>query len=78
MGTASFGNDSFFTQQRENCILIKKFGPMYIDFGEYPRYSGRNSEIFEKMLMKIFCVSMLMHIIQVSRKFSHGLMRKVG
>ena len=48
LGTASFGNESSFTQQKENSPLIKKFGPMYIDFDEYPPYSGRISEIFEK------------------------------
>ena len=47
LGTASFGNESLFTQQKENYPLIKCFGPMYIDFDEYPRYSGRNSEIFK-------------------------------
>ena len=51
---------------------------MYIDFDEYPRYSGSKSEIFEKMLMKIFSVSMVMHIIQANRKCAHGLMSKVG
>ena len=51
---------------------------MYIDFDDYPRYSGRNSEIFEKMLIKIFSVSIGMHIIQVNRKYAHGLMRTVG
>ena len=30
---------------------------MYIDFDEYPRYSGRNSEIFEKYFnVNIQCV----------------------
>ena len=48
LGTASFGNESLFTQQKEKILLIKCFGPMYIDFDEYPCYSGRNSEIFEK------------------------------
>ena len=48
LGTASFGNESLFTQQKEMFPLIKCFGPMYIDFDEYPRYSGRNAEIFEK------------------------------
>ena len=48
LGTASFGNESLFTQQKENSLLIKCFGPMYIDFDEYPRYSDRNSEILEK------------------------------
>ena len=45
LGTASFGNESLFTKQKENSPLIKCFGPMYIDFDEYPRYSGR---IYEK------------------------------
>ena len=27
--------------------MIKKIGPMYIDFDEYPPYSGRIYEIFE-------------------------------
>ena len=51
---------------------------MYIDFDEYPRYSGRNSEIFENIVMKIFSVSMVMHILQANRKFTHGLMRTFG
>ena len=78
LGTASFGNESLFTQQKENFPLVKCFGPMYIDFDEYPCYSGRNSENFEKMLMKIFIVSLGMHIIQVNRKCAHGLMMTVG
>ena len=78
LGTASFGNESLFTQQKENYPLLRVFGPMYIYFDEYPLYSGRNSENFEKMLMKIFSVSMVMHILQVNRKCAHGLMRKVG
>ena len=78
LGTASFENEPLFTQQKENLPLIKCFGPMYIDFDEYPRYSGRNSEIFEKMLMKAFNVTMGMHILQLNRKFTHGLMRTVG
>ena len=48
LSTASFGNERLFTQKRETFSLIKCFGPMYIDFDEYPRYSGGNSEIFEK------------------------------
>ena len=47
LGTASFGNESLFIQQKENYPLIN-FLPMYIDFDEYPHYSGRNTEIFEK------------------------------
>ena len=49
LGTASFGNESLFTQQKENASLIKYFRPVYIDFDEYPPYSGRISEIFEKI-----------------------------
>ena len=48
LGTASFGNESSFTQQKENAPLIKHFGPMYIDVDGYLPYSGRTSEIFEK------------------------------
>ena len=48
LGTASFGNGYLFTQQKENYPLIKYFGPMYIDFYEYPPYSGRISKSFEK------------------------------
>ena len=40
-GTTSFENESLITQQKENCGLIKHFGPMFIDFYEYPHYSGR-------------------------------------
>ena len=48
LGTPSFGNEYLFTQQKEKFLLIKCFGPIYINFDEYPRYGGRNSEIFEK------------------------------
>ena len=41
LGTTSFGNKPFFTQQKENCQLIQCFGPMFIDFDKYPLYSGR-------------------------------------
>ena len=46
--TVSFGNGSLFNQQKENSPLLTIFGPMRIDLDEYPRYRGRNSEIFEK------------------------------
>ena len=52
---------------------MKHFGPTYIDFDEYPSYCGRNSEIFEEMLMKLFGVSMVIHILQENRKVSHGV-----
>ena len=51
---------------------------MYIDFDEYPRYSGRNYEFFGKMLMKIFSVFMVMHVPQANRKCAHALMNNWG
>ena len=48
LGTTSIVNEPLFTQQKENCWLIKCFGPMFIDFDEYPHYSGRESIMFEK------------------------------
>ena len=47
LGTASFGKEPSFTHQKEHFPLIKCFVPMYIDFDDYPRYSGSNSEKFE-------------------------------
>ena len=47
-GTTSFGNQPLITQQKENCRLIKKIGPVFIDFDEYPHYSGRETISFEK------------------------------
>ena len=44
----SFGNVSLFNKLKVNAPLIKHFGPMYIYFDEYPPYSGKISEIFEK------------------------------
>ena len=41
--TSSFGNRSLLTRLKENAPLIKKYGPIYIDFDEYSRYSGRIS-----------------------------------
>ena len=35
LGTALFGNESSFTQHKENDSLIKHFGPINIDFDEY-------------------------------------------
>ena len=46
--TASFGNGCLFTEINEMYPFIKQIGSMYIDFDEYPKYSGRISEIFEK------------------------------
>ena len=36
-----------FTQLKENAALIEHFGPMYIDFDEYPPYSDTISEYFK-------------------------------
>ena len=44
--------------------MVKHFGPMYIDFDEYPRYSGIISDFFEKIRMQIFSVIMVMLILQ--------------
>ena len=44
LGTESFGNGSLFTQLKENYVLIKHFGPVYIDFYCYPPYSGTISK----------------------------------
>ena len=48
LGTTSFGNEPLFTQQKEKFRLIQCFGPMFIDFDEYPHYSGREYIIFEQ------------------------------
>ena len=37
-----------------------------------------NMKSLKKMLMKIFSVSMVMHILQENIKCAHGLMGKVG
>ena len=67
LGTASFGNRTLFIKIKENDPLINCFGPIYIDFDDYPRYSGRISAIFEKLLMKIFNVIMVMLIHQAKQ-----------
>ena len=36
------------TQQKEKCQLIQCFGPMFIDFDDYPHFSGKESIIFVK------------------------------
>ena len=67
LGTESFGNGYLFTELKENAPLIIIFGPMYIDFDEYPRYSDRTSSIFEKMLMKLFNVIIVMLILEAKK-----------
>ena len=77
LGTSSFGNESLFTQQKENAPLLKYVGPIYIDFDEYPPYSGRISVIIKKKVMKILSVFMVMHILQSNIKCAHVLLSKV-
>ena len=77
LGTASFGNGSLFTQLKYNTPLINHFGPIYIDFDEYPLYSIRKSEFFVKMLLQKFIVVMVMPILQANRNFAHVLSRNV-
>ena len=50
---------------------------MYIDFDDYPLYSGRISENFEKIVNEIFSVIMVMLILKAKIKSAHGLMSKV-
>ena len=78
LGTASFGKEPLFTQQKENFQLIKCFGPRYIDFDEYPRYSGRNSEMFEKNVNENSQCDYGFAYSSDKQKFAHGLMRTVG
>ena len=72
------GTESFFTQHKDSFLLIRYFGPMYSDFDEYPCFSGRNNEMFEKNVNEnIQCV----HGYDYSsgkHKCAHGLMRTVG
>ena len=56
-----------FNQLKENSPWIKIFRPKYIDFDEYPRYSGKTCENFEKILMKVFNVVIVMLIIQAKK-----------
>ena len=65
--TASFGNGYLFTELKENDPLIKHSGTIYIAFDEYPRYSGRTSVIFEKVLIKVFNTIMVMLILQAKQ-----------
>ena len=47
LGIVSFGNGYLFTQLKENAALIKHFGPIYINFDEYPPYSDTIFKCFE-------------------------------
>ena len=53
---ASLENRSLFTSVKEYATLIKSFGPMYMNFDEYPPYSGAISENFETNInVHIWC-----------------------
>ena len=56
--TASIFQKTLFAALTENSKLIKNFGPMYIDFDDYPPYSGEISENIKQILMSIFGVIM--------------------
>ena len=43
---------------------------MYIDIDAYPHYTGRKSAIFEKMLMKVFNVIMVVIILQGKQMYT--------
>ena len=51
---------------------------MFIDFDEYPHYSGRESIIFEKYFNEAINVNMAMHILLVNVPFANELMRTLG
>ena len=77
LGTAWFGNGSLFTELKENSPLIKKFGPMYIYFDEYPCYSGNIWNFWKMVNENIQCD----HGYAYSSGggiCAHGLIRKVG
>ena len=78
LGTTSFGNEPSFTQQKGSFSLIIFFGPMYIDFDEYPRYRGRNSETFEKNVNENIQCDHGYEYSSGKQKCAHGLMMTVG
>ena len=41
LGTTSVGENLFYTTERKMSIDTKYFGPMFIDFDDYPHYSGK-------------------------------------
>ena len=78
LGAASFGNEPSFTQHKEFFSLIKCFGPIYIDFDEYRRYRGRNSEMFEKNVNENIQCDHGYEYSSGKQKCAHGLMMTVG
>ena len=57
LGNSLFGKECIFTQQKEKSELTQCFGPMFIDFDDYPHYSGKESKKFEKDINEaIICV----------------------
>ena len=63
LGTTSFVNISVFTTLNKISPLIKKIGSMYIDFDDYPCYSGKKSANFKKELIKVFNVIIVIIIL---------------
>ena len=70
--------DIFITELKENYPLIKHFGPIYIDFDEYPRYSGRTSAIFETTINESIQCDHGYAYSSGKNKCAHGLIKKVG
>ena len=76
--TTSLVNETLFTGIKENATLIKHFGTMYINFGEYPPYIGAISEFLKLISMLIFSVVVDYPIQQSKATYWHELTRKVG
>ena len=53
METASIENKKIVTDLKENYTLTKQFGPMNINFDDYPPYSGAISQFLKQILMHI-------------------------
>ena len=58
--------------------MLKYFGPIYIDFGEYPRYSGRTCAIFEKNVNESIQCDHGYAYSSGKTKCAHGFIRKFG
>ena len=78
LGTTSFVNGSFLTELKENAPLLEYFGPIYIDFDEYPCYSGRTSVIFEKKVNESIQSDHGYAYSSGKKSCAHDLTRKVG
>ena len=77
LGTTLFGNGSLFTELKEIAPFLKAFEPIYIDFDEYPSYSGRTSEFFEKSVNEIIQCDHGYAYYSGKLFCAHGLIRKV-